>query len=210
MVAGTDSLMSVNMAIVADQAVEDLCRSLASGEMDLRMVPRMIERVLSKGFWRSRYCRVLERTVEFSSFGEFVAAHPPEGLGTALGQVKAFCVDKDGNKDLRLLDLVDQATRGETGRPKKETVYNIHDKDRPAGTSASAALRRLRSHAPDLHTEVLAGNLSPHAACIQAGFRKKTATIPLEPQSAARALIRRFSDDELAQLAQLINSHLAQ
>jgi hypothetical protein len=45
---------------------------------------------------------------------------------------------------------------------------------RPSGISRAAALRRLRKDRPDIHARVLAGELSPHAGMIEAGFRKRT------------------------------------
>ena len=48
---------------------------------------------------------------------------------------------------------------------------NVHI--RPSGNSRAAFLRRLRKDRPDLHARVLAGELSPHAGMIEAGFRKK-------------------------------------
>lgn len=44
---------------------------------------------------------------------------------------------------------------------------------------------KLRKDRPDLHAQVLAGELSPHAAMVEAGFRKRTITVPLEPGAAA-------------------------
>ena len=38
---------------------------------------------------------------------------------------------------------------------------------------ADSCLRRLRKDRPDIHARVLAGELSPHAGMIEAGFRKK-------------------------------------
>jgi hypothetical protein len=55
-------------------------------------------------------------------------------------------------------------------------VYNENDDvhiSRPAGNSAAAAIRRLRKDRSDIHARVLAGELSPHAGMIEAGFRKK-------------------------------------
>lgn len=45
---------------------------------------------------------------------------------------------------------------------------------KPVGNMAAAGLRRLRKDRPDLHERVLAGEVSVNAACIEAGFRKKT------------------------------------
>jgi hypothetical protein len=47
------------------------------------------------------------------------------------------------------------------------------------GNASAAALRRLRKDRPDLHAEVMAGEQSANAAAIEAGFRPKTATVPL-------------------------------
>jgi hypothetical protein len=48
----------------------------------------------------------------------------------------------------------------------------------PTGTSAAAALRRLRKDRPDIHAEVLAGELSPHGGMIEVGFRKRVVYVP--------------------------------
>jgi hypothetical protein len=50
---------------------------------------------------------------------------------------------------------------------------NVHI--RPSGNSRAAFLRRLREGRPDIHARVLAGELSPHAGMIGAGFRKADA-----------------------------------
>jgi hypothetical protein len=44
---------------------------------------------------------------------------------------------------------------------------------RPSGNSRAAFLRRLRKDRPDIHARGLAGELSPHAGMIEAGFRKQ-------------------------------------
>ena len=48
---------------------------------------------------------------------------------------------------------------------------NVHI--RPAGNSRAAFLRRLRKDRPDIHGRVLAGELSPYAGMVEAGFRKR-------------------------------------
>jgi hypothetical protein len=61
-------------------------------------------------------------------------------------------------------------------RPSK-TVYNgesnVHASERPSGNSRAAFLRRLRKNRPDIHARILAGELSPYAGMIEAGFRKR-------------------------------------
>jgi hypothetical protein len=59
-------------------------------------------------------------------------------------------------------------------------------------------LRRLRTLRPDLHQRVVDGELSVHAAMIEAGFRKPKMTVPVDsPEAAIRALLRRFTADDL-------------
>jgi len=81
------------------------------------------------------------------------------------------------------LDALDRAVKGKQGK-RTDLVDNVHEvkqPERPAGNTAEAALRRLCDQAPALHSRVLAGELSPHAAMIEAGFRKRTITIKADP-----------------------------
>jgi hypothetical protein len=68
------------------------------------------------------------------------------------------------------------------------------------GDSVSYAVRRLGKYRPDLLERVRAGELSAHAAMVEAGFIPKAITIPDEPVAAARRLLRHFQGDRLAQL----------
>jgi hypothetical protein len=56
---------------------------------------------------------------------------------------------------------------------------NVHIS--PSGNSRAAFLRRLRKDRPDIHARVLAGELSPHAGMVEAGFRKKPVRKKLTP-----------------------------
>jgi hypothetical protein len=73
-------------------------------------------------------------------------------------------------------------------------VYNeehgVHDhKERPAGNSVAAALRRLHKDRPDIHARVLAGEITAHAGMVEAG-PNSAAVFPCRSQFAARARIR--------------------
>ncbi len=102
------------------------------------------------------------------------------------------------------IDLIDQElTRkpggannpeGIGGKGHKEAIVNhnnvMNDKETKAsqGNSIEYTLRRLRKDHPELHEKVLADELSPHAAAIEAGFRKKTMTITVDVGAIARKL----------------------
>jgi len=95
-----------------------------------------------------------------------------------------------------------------------ETVYNVHgfvtpdtqavQIARPTGNTVERALLRLGEERPDLHAEVLAGVKSAHAACVEAGFRRRTITVPVDVERAAATLRRHFTSDEIAEIVRLL------
>ena len=66
--------------------------------------------------------------------------------------------------------------------------------------SRQAAIRRLSKDRPDLHARVLSGELKPHRAMVEAGFRDKLITVPEDPAKAAKRLKIHFQGDRLAAL----------
>ena len=52
----------------------------------------------------------------------------------------------------------------------KKDIITLDDNQ---GTSRTYALRRLAKDRPDLHAQCLAGDLTAHAAMVQAGFRHR-------------------------------------
>lgn len=82
------------------------------------------------------------------------------------------------------------------GRPKKtDNADNVRNK--AFGNDPDYALRRLKRDNPELASRVLRGEISAHAAAVEAGFRPKTITVPLNPEKMARAIRRRLDDDEI-------------
>jgi len=123
----------------------------------------------------------------FQSLRAFAVAKVPFGMGYDVGVVEALQAE---TRDMLLGEKVAQATAtvaqrnqaadwvaqeiGPQGkhRPHRDT----NEKDitmREGGTSASYALRRLAKDRPDLHAQCLAGAMTPHAAMLQAGWRKR-------------------------------------
>jgi hypothetical protein len=60
------------------------------------------------------------------------------------------------------IDWAKQRPRGNPtfGKDAPTMVSNIHNSNRPAGTTQAAALRRLREYRPDLHKLVFEGELA--------------------------------------------------
>jgi hypothetical protein len=97
-----------------------------------------------------------------SSWAHVYCAFRLRGLGTTAQMLKNVCRD-----DIDATTLIDQAVQKPGGRPSK-TVSNIHSLDRSSGTTRDRSLRRLRDHRPDLHGRVIADELSPPRAMIEA------------------------------------------
>jgi hypothetical protein len=65
------------------------------------------------------------------------------------------------------------------------------------GTSRQYAIRKLRNDAPELHARVLAGEISANRAMVEAGFRRRSFTIPDDPDDAGRLIAKHFRGERL-------------
>lgn len=184
--------------------VDSLAGAISDGAHGLTLVPGLLKRVCNESCWRRRYVDVIKQHVEFDSFSAFVEGHPPEGLGVDLTMLRKICRD-----DVEALDIIDRETKRSNGGDRRSARFGDNNVNaeisRPAGNSAEQALRKLREDAPELHRQVLDGTISPHAAMIEAGFRKRTITVPLDPERAAVTLTRHFTPDELRELVETLS-----
>jgi len=199
-VTRTPEQASDNLHLRGD-IIQSLQRELIHGGHTLKAIPETISVIAEKDLWRERIEPQTGEAVTFESFEEFVTAPPLEGLGSSVRQLKHLCQD-----DKEALDWIDKATVGKPGGDRRSQEYktnvnNINNdspRKSPVGTSAAAAIRKLRKDRPDLHERVIAGEISPHAAMVEAGFRKKTFVVPEDLPSLARALLKkRIDPDEL-------------
>lgn len=177
--------------------VEALGSALRRGGNALEDVPDLLKRVLEEESWRE-FVTPRGELVQHARFVDFVTTPPTRGIGASVDLVRRIV----GN-DTGALDLLDRALENPTGRPPASV--DISNASRPTGTTQAASLRRLRKDAPSLHSEVLAGRLSAHAAMVQAGFRPKTISVPVSrPESIAAALRKHLGPDDLARLIRLL------
>ena len=191
--------------------VAHLSRALLDGSRDLSTVPSLIKRVIAEDMWRQRVDPASGRKIPerpFRAFAEFVTAPAGRGgLGSTVRQLKSLCQD-----DTEALDAIDRTTQGTHGGDRRSSAFNVDNihVERPSGTSESAALRTLRKRRPDLHAEVVAGNLKANAAMVRAGFRAKTVSIPVtRPEAVARSLLKYMSADDIAKLIAMLVSGTA-
>ena len=171
----------------ANSAVTCLSQALSDGVGGLAHVPVWLETVLECEYWRERVRPGTGEVIKFDRFEDFVSEKVYWGLGSTVQQLKNLLRDNP-----KLIDLMDKAMQRTAA--DNEPVNIINGSTRPQGTTAAAAIRRLRKDRPDLHAKVIAGELSAHAAAIEAGFRKRTVTLPADPPSLADTIIRRYPE----------------
>lgn len=180
-------------------------------------VPQTTRQVLSTQAWRDRF--EMGRRIQFDSFLEFVTQSPakggcglkPENVTVLLRkaddpEVLNMWLQAIRAKDAQEIEAKDQANLRPVGRPPKNLSNTESDrKGFPVGTTAAYAMRKLRADAPDIHARVLAGELSPNAGMIEAGFRKKRAS---KKQSILQKIIKllpQLSADEGDQLLAILS-----
>lgn len=176
---------------INDDIVDTLRRGIFYGGGSLKNVPTLIKRVLSEGMWRERIAVKTGERVTFDRFEQFVTEQPIRGLGASMDVVRNIIRD-----DVEAVDLLDQAVQNPHGKHTPD-VDNVNITERPEGNSADYALRKLRKDAPELHARVIAGELSPHGAMVEAGFRKR----PTPLADAKRAWTRMAEPDRREFLA---------
>jgi hypothetical protein len=198
-----------NLLVDADFVVHDLRQAL-KGDQWLSNVPGLLKRLIKEDLWRRRTIEATGEIVEFDRFVDLVTAPPLEGLGTTVDLLRRVC-----SGDIEAAARLEDALQEQPGAPAgnrnaaKTTDNNINncfstERESPTGTSRAAALRKLRKSAPELHAQVIAGELSPHAAMVQAGFRKPMLSIPADPDGAAAALRRNCDAAFIARLVELL------
>jgi hypothetical protein len=182
--------------------VGTLSSTLKHGGDALGTAPKALRRLLEEDAWREFETTRGER-VHHSHFADFVTTEPLGGLGATVDLVQRVVANDPATVDL--LDLALKQTPGGDKRSNEYATTRNNVPSGPAGNSQAKALRRLRKDRPDLHAQVLGGELSAHAAAVQAGFRHRTISVPVErPDCVAAALRRHMNPADLAQLAALL------
>jgi len=184
-------------ARVAGALVAALHEAVKYGQGQIAAVPDLVKKVIREDAWR-KYSLPHSPTVvhTYPTFQAFVE----DWLHITVGDLEAIC---KGRGDMEALSLLTEVTKNREGRP---TVDNINSLARPAGTSSTYALRRLRKDREDLHAKVTNGEMTTNAAMVEAGFRQKQITIMLDPARAARTINRHFDKAQRRQLIELIES----
>lgn len=183
-------------ARIRQDVVDSLHLAIRDAGRGLQTLPTFVEEAFEREVWK--HPRKLDMgMVEAMPFHEFVTSPYPRGLDTTIPIIKALlAASPEKGAAERAVILIDKAMHGDQkhGGDRRSAsatnVDNIHV-GRPTGTSAQAAVRRLRKAAEAGDTKaatilsmVEAGEMKPNAAAIEMGWRKKTRTIVEEPAPA--------------------------
>jgi len=174
----------------ASVTVNALAQAVRHGSTRLASVPGLIKQVIEEDLWHERQLPRSSIIEHYASFAAFIA----DGLGTTLPQLQDLC-----RRDRGALDAIDQVTQNPPSI-HRGAFNNVKGTDAPVGNSSAYALRKLRKDRPDIHKRVLAGELSPNAGAIEAGFRQRKHQIDHDPIKAAKQLRRYFTETELHEL----------
>lgn len=194
--------------------VGSLHHAVRGGAWGLENMPRLIREAIENKIWTGWTDRATGQIFSQPDFYTFITTPVLEGLGATPDQIKALCI-----KDLALTDLIDQELTRKPGgannpygcKGKDDGINNDNvmidsqsDTKASQGNSVEYTLRRLRKHHPELHEQVLANEMSPNAAAIEAGFRKHTITVTVDVEAIARKLRRTLDQDQIDELIQLL------
>ena len=177
------------------EIVHNLAYAIQRGGAALASVPNMLLLCIQDDLWVERNIQGQIIRYDRNEFRRFIEAPYPEGLSTTIEVIEKLCA---GN--IEIVDFLAAAKRGNVGRPiKVENSGNTRQLPDSAMNNSTYALNRLRDQSPELHKRVIAGELSPHAAMVEAGFRiKKVAVNMQDPVSAAKT-IKKYMDAETIQ-----------
>ncbi|MBY0299834.1 MAG: hypothetical protein K2X71_27990 [Methylobacterium sp.] len=118
------------------------------------------------------------------------------GLDKSVEDLRLYC--RRDPEALRLLDAEVGAAPPHGGaRERDDQADNVSLRH---GNSPIYALRRLKRDRPDLADRVVKGELTPHAAAIEAGFRRRLVQVPVDDLDAAARVLRRHFGDRWADL----------
>jgi len=150
------------------------------------------------------------------TFKEFLEADYPHGVGLPetelrkIVQLKHKHEDRSAEKANEMRALREKILYPNLlkhgGDHKSEGYQGNNITLKPdRGTSESYAIGRLKRDRSDLAEKVLAGEMSANAAAIEAGFRKKTLTVPVEPRGIARTLRKHLTPEQIAEVVEALS-----
>lgn len=182
--------------------VREVISSTSSGADVMSALPGLVRQLLDEESWRE-FTIPGGQAVRHATFGAFVQASPPKGLGGRKSQLAALC-GTDGELAARVRSLLmDEIpispAHGEVGKGRLRDKPII---SKP-GPTVERTVSRLKRDDPDLAKKVIAGEISPNAAAMEKGWRKPRVVVS-SPDAVARSLLKYMSADDIAKLVAVL------
>jgi hypothetical protein len=178
---------------------------LRSGQSNLTTVlPALITRIIKDQLW------IGQRSFhghEFKTFRQFVEDETSGGLRVKYNVLMDYC--KHDTECTRLLkelepELAKQGGDGSNQYSKKENSKGSNTTLADRGSTYT--LRRLKRDRPDLAQKVIGGDLSAHAAAIEAGFRKRMVQVEPTAEGFLKAMHKHLNTAEIKILIESIGA----
>lgn len=176
--------------IECEQICNSAERAFRNGTGNLSDFPGLLRRIITERLWERRQVPG-HGIVELANLRELITSKPRKGWGDDPAKIEAVI-----REDVEVLAMWREAMKGEEGGDKS-THSNVMGAQSNQGNTRAYTVSRLKREAPALFERVKAGELSANAAAIEAGFRVKTFTVPLDVDRAAATLRRHFTAQEL-------------
>lgn len=182
-------LNEIEKGQLAIATVQCFTRSAGS----LSNFPGLIKKVIEEKVWERRIHH--GRLIELPSLRSLITERPITGWGQDPRKIEHILRD-----DPDVLVMYREAMLQGSGT-RNDLDNNVTEvKERVTGNSRAYSIDRVKRDAPQFADAVLAGKMSPHAALVEAGIRRKTWTAPCDVDELAKAIERRYPGMALLRL----------
>ena len=188
----------------SDEKVQHLVERWTEGTLDIQAVEKLLIEVIETDAWK-KFRTPNGKLVEPTTFLDFIIGAPFSGLGSTAQKIAGLLGDNN-DAVVKMFELLkakpNPEGRNQHSEPNQDggSTYII-SRTTKHGTSRAYTLDRLTREFPDLRAQVDAKELSVNKAAIEAGFRKRKFSAPVDDADAiATALRRHVRPDVLRRL----------
>jgi hypothetical protein len=152
--------------------------------------------VIRSGNWRE-FTHPVRGLLRYDSLRDYVV----DFLELTPEVVEALCEKSNARSSART--VVEELKRlpalnEQPGRPTGSATGNVGNANISNNNDVSYKVRRLKRDRPDLYQQVIDGTLTPNAAAIQAGFRRKVVQVRADDvDRAVTKLLEHYTVDEI-------------
>jgi hypothetical protein len=185
--------------------VREVISSTSSGADVMSALPGLVRQLLDEEAWR-RFTIPGGTVVEHATFGAFVQADPPGGLGGRKWQLAALCgTDEELAKRVRALLKGEVPAAAEYGGDRRSEEFQDGGTNLKLSRSndAEQTVARLKRDDPELAEQVVSGEVSAYAAARSKGWKPPRIQVT-SPEKVAEKLRDYMPREGRQRLAELL------